>query len=282
MCYMSNPTEPELRRPRDGRRRKRRGGAGGAAGAAKKKRPAPRVTFLGVVGDLLITAGVLVGLFLGWQVWFNNMVMAGQQTSAASEQSQKWIDDAIKAPRPTPTPTAEGAPVDPPVTATPEDYQAFAVLYVPRFGADWKRTIRQTVDVQKVLNSYSAGVGHYKDTQMPGEVGNFAIAGHDSGWGNTFIDVRNLRIGDKIYVQTQDGWYTYVFRNFEFVQPSAVQVLSPVPRHPDVQPIDRLMTITTCNPPFHAGERLIAYNVFESYAPAQDIPSEIAAAVKGN
>lgn len=279
MCYMTNPTEPELRRPRDGRRSKRRGGQ---KRAGAQRRPAPRVTFLGVFGDLLITAGVLVGLFLGWQVWFNNMVMAGQQTSAAAEQSQKWIDDAIKAPRPTPTPTESGVPVDPPVMAVPADYQSFAVIYVPRFGADWKRTIRQTVDVEKVLNSYSAGVGHYKDTQMPGEVGNFAIAGHDSGWGNTFIDVRNLRVGDKIYVQTQDGWYTYVFRNFEFVQPSAIQVVSAVPRHPDVQPVDRLMTITTCNPPFHAGERLIAYNVFESYAPAQDVPSEIAAAVKGS
>lgn len=265
MCYMTNPTVPELRRPRDGRGRKRR-------------RPARRVTFVGAFGELLITAGVLVGLFLGWQVWWNNMMMAGQQTSAAAEQSRQWINDALKAPNPTNTETPSD---EPPVMTQPADYESFAVIYIPRLGQDWKRTIRQTVDTEKVLNSYTAGVGHYKDTQMPGEVGNFAIAGHDSGWGNTFIDLSKLHVGDRIYVQTKDGWYTYTFRNFEYVQPSAVGVIDAVPRHPDVAPVDRFMTITTCNPPFHAGERLIAYNVFQGYSSAQDVPNEIAAAVNG-
>lgn len=241
-----------------------------------RSRTVPRVSIVGVLGELLITAGLLVGLFLGWQMWWNNMVMAGQQTSAASEQSKKWIDDAMKAPQPDPS---DAATADPPVSAKPAEYEAFAVVYIPRLGADWKRTIRETVDVEKVLNSYTAGVGHYADTQMPGEIGNFAVAGHDSGWGNTFIDLSKLRVGDKIYVQTADGWYTYMFRNFEFVQPSAVQVLLPVPRQPDLTPTERLMTITTCNPPFHAGERLIAYNVFDGYAPPAEIPAEIAAAV---
>ncbi|MGN6751247.1 MAG: class E sortase, partial [Intrasporangium sp.] len=76
-------------------------------------------------------------------------------------------------------------------------------------------------------------------------------------------------------------WYTYTFRNFEYVQPAAIQVVAAVPRHPDVKPVDRLMTITTCNPPFHAGERLIAYNVFESYAAPQDVPAALASVVKG-
>lgn len=241
----------------------------------------PVETVIGVIGELLITAGILVGLFLGWQVWWNNLVLSGQQTSAAEQQSKKWIDEATATPRPTPTDSTTPVSVDPPVMAPPSDYEPFAVLYIPRLGADWKRTIRQTVDVEKVLNSYTAGVGHYPDTQMPGEVGNFAVAGHDSGWGNTFIDLSKLRVGDHIYVQTKDGWYTYVFRNFEYVQPSQVQVIAAVPRHPDVQPIDRLMTITTCNPPFHAGERLIAYNVFQAFSPTQDVPNEIRAAVTG-
>jgi sortase A len=244
---------------------------------ARTRRPHRRTSVLGVLGELLITAGVLVLLFLGWQIWWNNLVTSGQQSSAAAQQSQKWIDDALKAPKPAPDTTT--AQVDPPVIAKPAPYEAFAVIYIPRLGADWKRTIRQTVDTERVLNSYTAGVGHYIDTQLPGQVGNFAVAGHDSGWGNTFIDLSKLHIGDRIYVQTKDGWYTYTFRNFEFVQPSAVGVLLPVPRHPGAQPVERLMTITTCNPPFHAGERLIAYNAFQSFAPPQDVPSEIAAAV---
>lgn len=268
---MTAPAEPERHRGAGGRRVARR----------PRRKRGPVDTVIGVVGELLITAGILVGLFLGWQVWWNNVVLSGQQTSAAEQQSKKWIDEATSTPRPTPTDGSKPVSVDPPVMAAPADYDPFAVIYIPRLGADWKRTIRQTVDVEKVLNSYTAGVGHYADTQMPGQVGNFAVAGHDSGWGNTFIDLSKLRVGDRIYVQTKDGWYTYVFRNFEYVQPSQVQVIAAVPRHPDVQPVDRLMTITTCNPPFHAGERLIAYNVFEGFAPTQDVPDEIRAAVAG-
>ncbi|HEV7185268.1 MAG TPA: class E sortase [Leifsonia sp.] len=259
--------DAELLRPR---KRRSRG---------KRTRPPSRPTFFGVLGELLITAGVLVLLFLGWQVWWNSLVLSGQQTSAATSQSRQWLNDAKKNPPATVAPTN---PAEPPVAKEPGDYQPFAVIYIPRLGPDWKRTIRQTVDTQKVLNSYDAGVGHYANTQMPGEVGNFAVAGHDSGWGNTFIDLSKLRIGDHIYVQTPDGWYTYSFRNFEFVQPTAVGVLLPVPKQPDVKPVDRLMTITTCNPPFHAGERLIAYNVFEGWQPTTEVPSEIAAQVTAN
>ena len=263
-----------------GPQRHRRAGGGRAPRKPRRKR-GPVETTIGVIGELLITAGILVGLFLGWQVWWNNLVLSGQQTSAAQEQSKKWIDEATATPRPTPTDATTPVSVDPPVMAQPADYEPFAVIYIPRLGPDWKRTIRQTVDVEQVLNSYTAGVGHYPDTQMPGEVGNFAVAGHDSGWGNTFIDLSKLRVGDRIYVQTKDGWYTYLFRNFEYVQPTQVQVIAAVPRHPDVQPIDRLMTITTCNPPFHAGERLIAYNVYQGFSPTQDVPNEIRAAVTG-
>jgi sortase A len=259
--------------------------------ARASTRPPRRATFLGVLGELLITAGVLVLLFLGWQVWWNSLVLAGQQTNAASSQSREWIDQATASPSPgpseTPAPSPSGSPAPSPVApptlaAQPADYQSFAVMYVPRLGADWKRTIRQTVDTEKVLNSYDAGVGHYSHTELPGQVGNFAVAGHDSGWGNTFIDLSKLQIGDRIYVQTKDGWYTYTFRNFEYVQPTAVSVIDAVPRQPDTRPAERLMTITTCNPPFHAGERLIAYNVFEGYRPTADVPSEIAAAVAAN
>ncbi len=240
---------------------------------------------LGVIGELLITAGVLVLLFLGWQVWWNSLVLAGQQTNAAASQSRQWLHEASSSPTPVPTPaktpgTSKPGYGPPPVMTAPADHQAFAVLYVPRLGPQWKRIIKQTVDVEQVLNSYTAGVGHYPDTQMPGAVGNFAVAGHDSGWGNAFIDLSKLRVNDAIYVQTKDGWYTYRFRNFEYVQPSAVSVLYPVPRQQNATPVDRIMTITTCNPPFHAGERLIAYTLFDNWQPLSvGPPAGIAAQV---
>jgi hypothetical protein len=84
------------------------------------------------------------------------------------------------------------------------------------------------------------------------------------------------------WLRPKRGRHANTFRNFEYVQPTTVGVLLPVPQRPDTTPIDRLMTITTCNPPFHAGERLIAYTVFHDFAPTQQVPSEIAAAVAAN
>lgn len=225
---------------------------------------------VGVFGELLITAGMIVLLFLGWQTWWNSAVLAGQQTSAAGKQSEQWLKAAPKTPAPQPTGvTADGAPNygTPPVEAAPATAQPLAVLYIPRFGAGWKRIIRESVDVEAVLNSYDAGVGHYPSTQMPGAIGNFAVAAHDTGYGNAFIDVSKFRVGDAIYVQTKDGYYTYRFRNYQYVQPNAVNVLLPVPQDQNAVPQNRIMTLTTCNPPYHAQERLIAYAVFDSWQP---------------
>lgn len=244
----------------------------------RPRRQRTRVSIVGVIGELLITAGVLVGLFLVWQVWISPIITSNQQTHAAQEQSKSLLDTQ----QPQPTPSASADPSAIPILGRPADFQSFAVIFIPRLGQGWQRTIRQTVDVDKVLNSYDAGVGHYPSTQMPGEVGNFAVAGHDSGWGNTFINLSQLRVGDKIYIQTALGWYTYEFRNFQYVQPNAVQVLAGVPGYPEKVPSDRIMTITTCNPPFHAAERLIAFSVFDGYAPLSEVPSEIASQVKGN
>jgi sortase A len=65
------------------------------------------------------------------------------------------------------------------------------------------------------------------------------------------------------------------------VQPTAVNVLLPVPRQATTAPTDRLITMTTCNPPYHAQERIAAYGVFQSWQPLNVVPSEIAAEVNG-
>ena len=256
--------------------------------APASRTPRRRVSVVGVIGEVLVTAGVLVLLFIGWQTWWQSAVLAAQQNSAAAQQSQKYLDQAKKSPTPTPTPTskvsADGTKtVDygtPPVMQEPSFAQPFAVIYIPRFGADWKRTIRESVDVDAVLNSYDAGVGHYTGTTMPGGVGNFAIAAHDTGYGNTFIDVSKLQVGDAIYIQTKDGYYTYRFRNMEYIAPNAVQVLYSVPQQKNAPASDRYITMTTCNPPYHAQERIAAFGTLESWQPlSAGPPKEIAAEV---
>lgn len=246
-------------------------------------RPAParrRVSAVGVLGELLLTAGAVILLFLGWQLWWNDAIMAGQQSSAASQLSSQWIEQRAvpgtetTTPSTTPSPEQHGDPVVD--TTQYANGEAFAVMYVPRFGEDSQRTIAEGTDLD-VLNSVELGVGHYPGTEAPGEVGNFAIASHRSAYGGGMHEIDQLQLGDAIYVQTKDGWYTYRFRDLEYVTPETVEVLAPVPHHPETTPTDRIITLTSCNPLYSTDERIIAYGVLESWQPAAaGAPAEIA------
>jgi sortase A len=239
-----------------------------------------RVSVIGVLGELLITAGVLVLLFLGWQVWLNDIIVGAEQESAASELAQSWQDDVTETPvvpdeTATPEESAEpAAPVEPVVMAEPENAVQFGILMVPRWGVGWERPIAEGVGVSDVLNKI--GIGHYPGTQMPGEVGNFAVAAHRKAYGGGLEHVHELQIGDHIYVETVDGWYSYVYRSSEYVLKTGIGVIDPVPQQPDATPVDRLITLTTCNPFYSTAERLISYGVYDGWYPrAGGPPAEL-------
>lgn len=234
------------------------------------------MSVVGVLGEILLTAGALILLFLGWQLWWNDAIMAGQQSSAASDLSAQWLEEgrAARGDTAPPEPQDYGDPVV--GAADHADGDAFAVMYVPRFGDDSQRRIAEGISLD-VLNSTYLGVGHYPDTQMPGGVGNFAIAAHRSAYGGGMHEIDQLQLGDAIYIQTEDAWYTYRFRDLEYVTPEAVDVLAPVPHHPGLAPTDRLITLTSCNPLYSTAERIIAYGVLESWQPSTaGPPAEIA------
>lgn len=244
----------------------------------RRATPAPRrrISVIGILGELLITAGVIVLAFLGWQIWLGDLIMGTQLNSEASEQSEEWGAGYSD------VPAAEaGDPVlsaEPPVLAAPANAERFANLIIPRFGPDYIRPIAQGVGNRDVLDH--GNIGHYPTTQMPGEYGNFAVAAHRTSWGGNFHDLHQLVVGDRIYVETADGWYVYVFRNLEYVRPTGVGVLSAVPQAPEVEADERYLTMTTCNPLFSAAERLIAYSVFESFYPrAGGAPAEISGTI---
>ena len=116
---------------------------------------------------------------------------------------------------------------------------------------------------------------------MPGEVGNFAIAAHRKAYGGGLENIHQLRVGDNMYVETEAGWYRYIFRSLEYVLPTGVGVLDPVPQAPGVTPTDRIITLTSCNPFWSTAERIIAYGVYDSWYPrAGGPPAEIAPLVQ--
>ncbi len=218
----------------------------------------------GVLGELLITIGIVVLLYVSWQLWVGDWIIGAQTDARGHELAQEWAaaPDPVVAPT---DPASTPEPADPAAISTPGFADEFALLHVPRFGGDYARTIAAGVAKGPILDQ--GLIGYYPDTQLPGEVGNFAIAAHRTTYGAPFARIADLRIGDALVVETPDGWYTYRFRTLEYVRPDAVEVLLPVPQELGVESSDRYITLTSCSPRYSNVERIIAYGVFEAFQP---------------
>src|SRR5690554_7124968 len=102
-----------------------------------RRKPAPRISVVGVIGEVLVTGGVLVFLFLVWQLWLNDAVLRAAQDGEAAALSESW-SNSVEVP--------EALPdlVDPVVLSTPNDAEVFGVLRVPRFGAGYAAQDRKS------------------------------------------------------------------------------------------------------------------------------------------
>lgn len=231
-----------------------------------------------VTGELLITVGLLLVLYVAWELWWTNIDSNRKQDQAVGNLFSDF-DAPLEPLSDTGAPSPDYG--DPAVLpAIEEEGQTFAVVYVPRFSDSYARPITSGVGTA-VLDTL--GLGHYPTTAMPGAVGNFAVAGHRQTHGQVLDAIHTLVPGDRIYVQTSQGYYTYVYRNNQIVLPDRVDVIAPVPTQPAAVPTERFMTLTSCNPRFGAQERIIAYAVMDSWQPlSAGPPAEIAAQVAEN
>jgi sortase A len=229
---------------------------------------------IGVLGEILITVGVLLFAFLVWQLWWTDVV--GNRAQA------QIVAELPFAPLPTPTDSASSGPViatprhdDPPVMAEPAHATTFATMQVPRWTGEPERPISQGTDRATVLDVL--GIGHYEGTAMPGGVGNFAVAGHRTTYAKPFNRVEELQVGDPLVIRTTDNiWYVYRVTSTEIVAPTDVRVIAPVPNDPGATPTERMITMTTCHPMFSARERFIVHGVLDYWAPTSDgIPAEL-------
>lgn len=241
---------------------------------AAQRRPRARISVVGVLGELLITVGVVALLFVAWQMWIGDLIIGSQKQAEASalaqEWAQEWDGDALPVPDPTDAPADPAAPANPviPVRDQPAHGTDFGIMHIPRFGDDWQFTIAAGVTRPDILDK--GDIGHYPDTAMPGEMGNTVYAAHRWTSGQPFDPIDKLVVGDAIVVETPDGWYTYRFRSLEYVQATQVDVLAPVPRQEGVAADGRYLTLTSCAPKLNMLERIIAYAVFDDFTPRGD------------
>jgi len=248
----------------------------------RKRSKLMRVT--GVTGEVLVTAGALMGLFLAWHLVLNDTIQGDRQNQSASALAQQWkVPETASAEQNQATAIVNPSNEEPPVTVSPAEGEAFALLYVPRFGPKYVRTIAEGVDVESVLNSRRLGVGRYLESDQLGEYGNFSLAAHRTTFGAPFGDIGELRIGDQIYVEVPEGWHAYEFRNLEYVWETDIKVLNSFPKMDEEVPGARVITLTSCHPKFTVSERVIAYGLYSGWYPrAGGPPTEIADVVKEN
>jgi sortase A len=108
---------------------------------------------------------------------------------------------------------------------------------------------------------------------MPGEQGNFAMAGHRVGRGSPFLALDVLEPGDPVVVETADSWHVYRVSDTLIVPPNRTDVVAPTPGGPlDGPPTGAFLTMTTCHPKFSTRERLVVHATLESSVTKAELP----------
>jgi len=193
-----------------------------------------------VSGELMITFGLIVLLFAGYEVFGNSAKVESEQDTLANQLDEQWNDPTV-APSAGPSKAAPAAP----------GKNLVGRLYIPKLGMEW--VVVNGVRPQDIRYA----PGHYPDTANPGQVGNFSVAGHRIR--KIFWRLDELRLGDVIGVETRSSWYVYKVSSSEVVKPSAVEVVAPVPGKPNAKATTAMLTLTTCNPKFNNYQRLIVH-----------------------
>jgi sortase A len=218
---------------------------------------------VGGIGKVLIATGLLLFGFVAYQLWGTGLEYAQAQnrleddfaelTSGLDPVTDDTVSpttEATTVPTSTPATTPDTAP---PTTAPPVTVPDFAPgdvmarLEIPSIGVDtYVVSGVQPGDLKK-------GPGHYPDTPQPGQLGNAAIAGHRTTYGQPFYELDNVAVGDEIVVTTVQGRFVYRATGSEVVPPDRSDVIA------TTDPAVARLTLTTCDPRYTATNRLILY-----------------------
>ncbi|MFI9050516.1 class E sortase [Streptomyces sp. NPDC053427] len=195
------------------------------------------------VGEVFISLGVLMLLFVTYQLWWTNVMADEEAGGAATTLQHQWDKGGGEKKN-----LAVG--------------ERFGIMYIPKL--DVKAPIAEGIDKHSVLDH--GMVGHYDKssgikTAMPWDKkGNFAVAAHRNTHGEPFRYVNKLTKGDKIIVETQSAYYTYEMESIlPQTSPSNTSVIGPVPPGSGFTGPGRYITLTTCTPEFTSTFRMIVW-----------------------
>ncbi|MCB0931705.1 MAG: class E sortase [Mycobacterium sp.] len=192
-------------------------------------------------GEIVITLGVILALFVVYLLWWTGVQTAGAQRDLGAE-----LDRAAQSAVIAPSGTQAGVPLVDPAPAVPAVGKPYVRIQIPTLGADWSWIVVEGVDLPQL----ALGPGHYPGTAGPGEVGNFAVAGHRAGHAAPFENLDRLKPGDVVNFSVGDEHWSYRVERSFLTEPTDIGVIDPVPEQPNAVPTKRLMTLTTCDPKY--------------------------------
>ncbi|MFI8274952.1 class E sortase [Streptomyces sp. NPDC085929] len=202
--------------------------------------------FLSLLGEFLITVGLVLGLFVAYSLWWTN-ILADRQASARGDDVRRQWQSAPGA----------NAPAAPGALDTMD---GIGFLHVPAMKNGEVLVKRGTAP--DVLNDGVAG--YYTDpvkAALPWEPsGNFSLAAHRDGHGAKFHNIDKVKDGDAVVFETRDTWYVYkVFAELRQTSKYNVDVISAVPKESGRTAPGRFITLTTCTPVYTSKFRYIVW-----------------------
>ncbi|MCZ4511359.1 class E sortase [Streptomyces sp. ActVer] len=210
--------------------------------AARARKPGAAVMASRAIGEVFITTGVLMLLFVTYQLWWTNVRAHAQAGNEASSLQDDWANGKRN-------------------PGVFEPGQGFALLHIPKL--DVVVPIAEGTDKKRVLDR--GMVGHYAEegvkTAMPdAKTGNFGLAGHRNTHGEPFRYINRLKPGDPIVVETQDKYFVYKMASIlPVTSPSNTAVLDAIPKGAGFTKAGRYITLTTCTPEFTSKYRMIVW-----------------------
>lgn len=225
---------------------------------------------LGIIGELLITLGVLLGLYVVWQVWWTSVEANQESDRAIASITQGMAPPVVEV---APESRIHGPDEAPPIV-DPDARGGLGILHVPVWGENYAAPVLQGTS-EAVLAT--GGAGHYEETALPGDIGNSSLAGHRLTRGNPFLHIDALDQGDAVVVETAQAWLVYTVVSAEIVSPTDVGVILPVPNEPGVEPTERMLTLTTCHPVTSRTHRWITHLTLSHWTERDaGVPPELA------
>ncbi|MFF9274425.1 class E sortase [Streptomyces griseosporeus] len=212
----------------------------------RRRRGTGRIAMtVSVLGELLITAGLVLGLFVVYSLWWTNVIADRAANRQADKVRDHWAQD-------------EGGTGGPGALDTKD---GIGFLHVPAMRNG--EVLVEKGTSTKVLNDGVAG--YYTDpvkAVLPtsGKEGNFSLAAHRDGHGAKFHNIDKLKKGDPIVFETKDKWYVYkVYAVLPETSKYNVDVLAQVPKESGKKKPGHYITLTTCTPVFTSRYRYVVW-----------------------